>query len=69
MRLPTALVLAVLIWSAARYMPPYFLEMQKMDLEESKVALRNSQVNALMHVQTQAPPKSPSSSSKDLHFY
>jgi len=48
MRLPAALVISVLIWSAARYLPPYYLELHKMDVEEEKVAVEHSKANALL---------------------
>jgi hypothetical protein len=48
MRLPAAIVTAVLVWSAARYLPPYFLELRKMDLEEEKVALQSTKANQIL---------------------
>jgi hypothetical protein len=48
MRLPAAIVAAVLIWSAARYLPPYYLEVRKMDLEEEKLVVAQSHANAML---------------------
>jgi len=66
MRLPAALVISVLIWSSARYLPPYFLEMHKMDMEEERAVTDvHTQTSALlrkMHLklpQTEAAKPAP----------
>jgi hypothetical protein len=57
MRLPAAIVTAVLIWSAARYLPPYFLELRKMDAEDEKVALQSSKASEILReMRLQARP-------------
>jgi hypothetical protein len=48
MKFPAAIVTAVLIWSTARYLPPYYLEMRKMDLEEEKVDLVKTRAHMLL---------------------
>ncbi len=47
MKVPAALVFAVLTWSAARYLPPYYLEMRKLDLEEEKVDFVKTRADVL----------------------
>jgi hypothetical protein len=37
MKLPIAVVTAVLIWSSSKYLPTYFIEMRKMDMLEQKI--------------------------------
>ncbi len=60
MRMSSALVLAVLIWSSARYLPSYFLAIQRMDVEEEKMAIEHTHSTAMLHQmrlqQTQAHP-------------
>ncbi len=66
MQYPAALVVAVLVWSTARYLPPYFLELRKLDIEESKVEVENAKHLTMLRVmrasttaaasKTQAPP-------------
>lgn len=70
MKYPAALVIAVLVWSTARYLPPYFLELRRLDLEESKVQVQNARHLAMLRVlrasisnntpNTQAPAGDPS---------
>jgi hypothetical protein len=48
MRLPAALVISVLIWSTARYLPPYFVELHKIDIQEEKLALETSHAKAML---------------------
>ena len=50
MKYPAALVVAVLVWSTARYLPPYYLEQRKLDLEESKVEVQNAKQMAMLRV-------------------
>ena len=50
MKIPAAIVVAVLVWSSARYLPPYFLELRKLDLEESKVEVQNAKQLAMLRV-------------------
>jgi hypothetical protein len=50
MKYPAALVFAVLVWSTARYLPPYFLESRKLDLEESKVEVQNAKHLTMLRV-------------------
>jgi hypothetical protein len=50
MKYPAALVVAVLVWSTARYLPPYYLELRKLDLEESKVEVENAKSLAILRV-------------------
>jgi hypothetical protein len=67
MKYPAALVVAVLIWSSARYLPPYYVELRKLDLEEAKVEVQNARQLAMLRVleannaastaKTQAPPE------------
>ena len=58
MRLPAALVTSVLIWSAARYLPPYFLEMHRMDVEEERTADVHTEASALLRkMHLKLPPK------------
>ncbi len=48
MRLPAALVISVLIWSTARYLPPYFVELHKIDIQEEKLTLENTHAKAML---------------------
>lgn len=48
MKIPAAIVVAVLIWSSARYLPPYYLEMRRLDLEEDKVGLVKTKAAMLL---------------------
>ena len=48
MKFSAAIVLSVLIWSAARYLPPYYLEMRRLDLEEEKVDLVKTRAAVLL---------------------
>ena len=50
MKIPAAIVVAVLVWSSARYLPPYYLELRKLDLEESKVEVQNAKQLAMLRV-------------------
>ena len=75
MRLPSAIVVAVLIWSAARYLPPYYLELHKMDLEEEKFATQKTHADALlreMRLQTRAtaePSKAKPTTPPESHLF
>ena len=58
MRISTALVAAVLIWSSARYLPPYFLALHKIDQEDERLTLQQLQTNAVLHeARLQARPQ------------
>jgi hypothetical protein len=48
MRIPAALVISVLIWSAARYLPPYYIQLHKMDIEAEKTAIEHTQASVML---------------------
>ncbi len=73
MRLPAAIVTAVLIWSAARYLPPYYLEVRKMDLEEEKMVAAQSHTSAMLKQmrlqQTRAEAPAPKAHTHQEYLY
>jgi hypothetical protein len=75
MRISAAFVTAVLIWSAARYLPPYYLELHKMDLEEEKTVVQQKTANAMlreMRLQTRlqmTPSKARLEAPNESHLY
>ena len=48
MKFPVAIVVAVLVWSTAKYIPPYFLELRKMDLMEDRIHADSARQVALL---------------------
>lgn len=48
MNLPAAIAFSVLIWSSAKYIPPYYLEMRRMDVEQEKIVVEHNEINMMM---------------------
>lgn len=48
MTLPVAIVTAVLVWSSARYLPPYYLEIRKIELEQQKMEFESAKQVAMI---------------------
>jgi hypothetical protein len=73
MKLPAALVMAVLVWSSSKYLPPYFLEMRKMDMVEQRFQLEVArQVVLLKEIRTQLQAKTQASAQQpdiEQRFY
>lgn len=74
MKFPIALVTAVLVWSSARYLPPYFLELRKMDLVEQRMQMDAARQLAVMkelraHLQSQTKTSSESAAQQQKRFY
>ncbi len=73
MKLPVALVAAMLVWSSARYLPPYFLELRKLDMAEQRMELEAARQVAVMkelraHLQSQTKAE-PETAPKVKKFY
>ncbi|MHA3771393.1 hypothetical protein ACXR0O_07640 [Verrucomicrobiota bacterium sgz303538] len=74
MKLPVAIVLAVLVWSSARYLPPYFLELQKMTLVEQRMQMEAARQVAILkelraHAQSQTKMSSETAAEQQNRFY
>ena len=70
MKFPVAIVAAVLVWSSARYLPPYFLELRKMDIIEQRVQLEAAkQVAVIRELRAQMQPSPASESDPNKRFY
>lgn len=48
MKFPVAFVVAVLIWCSSKYIPPYFLELRKMQIMEERFQLDSAKQVALL---------------------
>lgn len=74
MKLPVALVTAMLVWSSARYLPPYFLELRKLDIAEQRMELDAARQVAVMkelraHLQSQTKTSGNTSLPQEKRFY
>lgn len=74
MKFPIALLAAVLVWSSARYLPPYFLELRKMDMAEQRMQMDAARQLAVMkelraHMQSQTKTSSESTAQQQKRFY
>ena len=73
MKFPIALLAAVLVWSSARYLPPYFLELRKLDITEQRMQVDAARQMAVMkelraHMQSQTKA-SGNPASEQKRFY
>lgn len=74
MKFPVALLAAVLVWSSARYLPPYLLEIRKMELVEQRMQMDAARQLAVMkelraHLQSQTKTTSESATQQQKRFY
>lgn len=74
MKFPVAIVAAVLVWSSARYLPPYFLELRKMEIVEQRMQADAARQLAIMkelraHLQSQTKTSSESAAQEQKRFY
>ena len=74
MKMPAAIVIAVLVWSSAKYLPTYFVEMRKVDLLEERMQLdaakQLAQLNELRSsLQSQTKTTAQTPAAVDKRFY